>query len=135
MDLAATFAKIIDYPLGKKEAVDSYNLLPVLEEKKYSKPLRVATVQNTTPKIFALRQGEWVLIDGPTGAARKEPKKYLNYFGLKPYGKGNQGLLFNLKNDPRQSINLYDKYSDRVFKMRALLKEYLDGKPCAPGKE
>ncbi len=135
VDLAATFAKIIDYPLGKKEAVDSYNLLPVLEEKKYSKPLRVATVQNTTPKIFALRQGEWVLIDGPTGAARKEPKKYLNYFGLKPYGKGNQGLLFNLKNDPRQSINLYDKYSDRVFKMRALLKEYLDGKPCAPGKE
>ena len=135
VDLAATFAKIIDYPLGKKEAVDSYNLLPVLEEKKYSKPLRVATVQNTTPKIFALRQGEWVLIDGPTGAARKEPKKYLNYFGLKSYGKGNQGLLFNLKKDPRQSINLYDKYSDRVLKMRALLQEYLDGKPCAPGKE
>jgi len=33
VDLAATFAKIIDYPLGKKEAIDSYNLLPVLSRK------------------------------------------------------------------------------------------------------
>ena len=50
VDLAATFAKIINYPLGKKEAIDSYNLLTVLEGKKYSKPLRVATVQNTSAK-------------------------------------------------------------------------------------
>ena len=50
VDFAATFAKIINYPLSKKEAIDSYNLLSVLEGKKYSKPLRVATVQNTSAK-------------------------------------------------------------------------------------
>ena len=135
VDLAATFAKIINYPLGEKEAIDSYNLLPVLESKKYSKPLRVATVQNTSPKKFALRQGDWVLIDAPTGAARKEKKDYLDYFGLEPYGTDHSGLLFNLKNDPRQSKNLYNKYSDRAKRMKALLQEYLDGKPCAPRKE
>jgi arylsulfatase A-like enzyme len=135
VDLAATFAKIIDYPLREKEAIDSYNLLPVLESKKYSKPLRVATVQNTSPKKFALRQGDWVLIDAPTGAARKEKKDYLDSFGLEPYGTGHSGLLFNLKNDPRQSQNLYNKYSDRAKRMKALLQEYLDGKPCAPRKE
>ena len=135
VDLAATFAKIIDYPLREKEAIDSYNLLPVLESKKYSKPLRVATVQNTSPKKFALRQGDWVLIDAPTGAAKKEKKDYLDYFGLEPYGTGHSGLLFNLKNDPRQSKNLYNKYSDRAKRMKALLQEYLDGKPCAPRKE
>jgi arylsulfatase A-like enzyme len=135
VDLAATFAKIIDYPLEKKEAIDSYNLLPVLEGKKYAKPLRVATVQNTSPKKFALRQEDWVLIDAASGAARKEQKDYLDHFGLEPYGKRNQGLLFNLKNDPRQSENLYNKYPDRVQKMRALLQEYLDGKPCAPRKK
>ena len=135
VDLAATFAKIIDYPLEKKEAIDSYNLLPVLVGKKYAKPLRVATVQNTSPKKFALRQEEWVLIDAASGAARNEQKDYLDHFGLEPYGKGNQGLLFNLKNDPRQSENLYNKYPDRVQKMRALLQEYLDGKPCAPRKK
>ena len=135
VDLAATFAKIIDYPLGQKEAIDSYNLLPVLEGKKYSKPLRVATVQNTSPKKFALRQGDWVLIDAPTGAARKEKKDYLDYFGLEPYGTGHSGLLFNLKNDPCQSKNLYNKFSDRAKRMKILLQEYLDGKPCAPRKE
>ena len=135
VDLAATFAKIIDYPLREKEAIDSYNLLPVLESKKYSKPLRVATVQNTSPKKFALRQGDWVLIDAPTGAARKEKKDYLDSFGLEPYGTGHSGLLFNLKNDPRQSKNLYNKYYDRAKRMKALLQEYLDGKPCAPRKE
>jgi arylsulfatase A len=134
VDLAATFAKIIDYPLGKKDAIDSYNLLPVLEGRKYSKPLRVATVQNTNPKKFALRQGDWVLIDAPTGAAKKESSAYLKHFKLDPYGKGHQGLLFNLKEDPRQASNLYDKFPERVIKMRSLLKEYLSGKPCAPTK-
>jgi arylsulfatase A-like enzyme len=134
VDLASTFAKIIDYPLAKTEAIDSYNLLPVLAGKKYSKPLRVATVQNTSAKKFALRQGDWVLINAPTGAAKKEQQDYLNHFGLEPYGKENQGLLFNLKNDPRQSNNLYSQYPSKVKKMRALLESYLEGKPCAPNK-
>ena len=134
VDLASTFAKIIDYPLAKTEAIDSYNLLPVLAGKKYSKPLRVATVQNTSAKKFALRQGDWVLINAPTGAAKKEQHDYLNHFGLEPYGKENKGLLFNLKNDPRQSNNLYSQYPSKVKKMRALLESYLEGKPCAPNK-
>ena len=72
VDLAASFANIIGHRLGKKEAIDSYDLLPVFEgEEKYSKPLRVATVRKHLPKKFALRQGDWVLIDAPTGSAKK----------------------------------------------------------------
>ena len=132
VDLAATFAHIIGYPLGKKEAIDSYNLLPVFKEEKYKKPLRTATVQNTSPKKYALRQGDWVLIDAPTGSAKKEQDAYLDHFGLQAYGKENEGLLFNLKQDPRQSNNLYTEHPDRVRTMRDLLQNYLDGEPCAP---
>ena len=135
VDLAATFARIIDYPLEREEAIDSYNLLPVFVGKKYSKPLRVATVQNTSAKKFAIRQGDWVLIDAPTGAAKKEQNDYLDHFGLEPYGKEHQGLLFNLKNDPRQSNNLYPNHPDRVKRMRSLLQSYLNGKACAPNKQ
>ena len=71
VDFAATFAKIINYPLGKKEAIDSYNLLPVLEGKKYSKPLRVATVQNTSAKKFALRQETGYLLMHQQARPRK----------------------------------------------------------------
>ena len=132
VDLAATFAKIIGYPLKKEEAIDSHNLLPVLKGMNYKRPFREASVHNTSPNKFALRQGDWVLINASTGSAKKETSSYLEYFGLEEFGKENDGLLFNLKQDPRQSINLYSKFPKRVIRMRNLLKSYLDGKPCAP---
>ena len=135
VDLAATFASIIGHPLVKKEAIDSYNLLPVFKGEKYQKPLRFATVQNTSPNKFALRQGDWVFIDGGTGSAKKEQSSYLEHFKLQEYGKEHKGLLFNLKDDPRQSNNLYSQHPAKVKKMRSLLQSYLDGKPCAPNEE
>ena len=134
VDLAATFAAMIDYRLGKDEAIDSYNLLPVLNGEDYERPLRTATVQNTSPNKFALRQGDWVLIDAPSGAAKRESRSYLNHFGLEAYGKGHTGLLFNLKEDPRQSNNLYAKHPDKVVSMRRLLKRYIGGERCAPSR-
>ena len=97
--------------------------------------LRLATVQNTSPKKFALRQGDWVYINAPTGAAKRESSAYLDHFGLEAFGKGHEGLLFNLKEDPRQSDNLYAKYPERGKKMDELLQSYLDGRPCAPNKK
>ena len=132
VDLAATFAGMIDYSLENEEAIDSYNLLPVLRGEDYPRPLRTATVQNTSPGKYALRQGDWVLINSNTGAARKESKAYLEHFGLRDYPKDTPGLLFNLKEDPRQSKNVYDQHPDRVASMRKLLQRYLDGERCAP---
>ena len=125
---------MIDYLFSKEEAIDSYNLLPVLTGEDYAWPLRTATVQNTSPGAFALRQRDWVLIDAPSGA-RKEPKGYLQHFGLDAYGKGNPGLLFNLRADPRQSTNLYARYPEKVESMRRLLKRYRGGERCAARKD
>ena len=110
VDFAATFAKITGYKLNNKEAIDSYNLLPVLTGKKYQKPLRTATVQNTAKDKYALRQGDWVYLNTSSGAGQREKKEYLEHFGLKTYPKETPGLLFNLKEDPRQSKNLYQKH-------------------------
>jgi arylsulfatase A-like enzyme len=132
VDLAATFAEVIDYPLNNEEAIDSYNLLPVLQGKNYSSPLRKATVQNTSANKYALRQGDWVFIDSPTGSAKNAPQNYLTHFKLEPYGKGHDGLLFNVKEDPRQSQNLYAQHPEKVASMRKLLNEYTNGKRCAP---
>ena len=110
VDLAASFAKIIGHRLGKNEAIDSYDLLPVLKGEKYDKPRAVATVQNTSPKKFALRQGGLGLYQCPDRRGQEESSAYLDHFGLEAFGKGHEGLLFNLKEDPRQSDNLYAKY-------------------------
>lgn len=132
VDLAATFAAITGFKLTNEQAIDSYNVLPVMMGEDYVSPLRAATVQNTKTGKYALRQGDWVLIDTSTGAAGKESQKYLEYFGLQAYPKSNPGLLFNLKEDPRQSKNLYSEHPEKVSAMRALLKRYVDGERCAP---
>ena len=135
VDFAATFAKITGYKLNNKEAIDSYNLLPVLTGKEYQKPLRTATVQNTSKDKYALRQGDWVYLNTSSGAAQKEKKEYLEHFGLKTYPKETPGLLFNLKEDPRQSKNLYQQHPDKVAAMDKLLKAYRNGQGCAPERK
>ena len=59
-------------------------------------------------------------------------ESYLRHFGLDPYGKGHDGLLFNLKEDPRQSMNVYSKHPELVQSMRSLLRRYVNGERCAP---
>ena len=92
-------------------------------------------MQNTSANKYAVRQGDWVLIDTSTGAAKKETKAYLDHFGLEAYGKGHPGLLFNLKDDPRQSRNVYGEHPEKVEAMRGLLKRYISGERCAPVRD
>ncbi len=132
VDLAATFAKISGYQLSNNDAIDSYDLLPVFHQTELSKPLRTATVQNTYPKTFALRQGDWVYINSSSGAGQKESDAYLKYFDLTNFSKSSKGLLFNLKEDPRQAINVINEHPEKVQAMEAQLKKYLSGERCAP---
>ncbi len=132
VDFAATFAQIIGHKVRNEEAVDSYSILPILKGEKFQSPFRVATVQNTAKGKYALRQGNWVLIDAATGAAKKEPEFYLQNFGLPTYPKDTPGLLYNLKEDPGQSQNRYQDEPERVASMRALLHRYIAGERCAP---
>lgn len=132
VDFAATFAEITGYKLSNEEAIDSYNILPVWAGEDFAGSLREATVQNTDKGKFALRQGDWVYINSHSGAANTEPKAYLEHFGLQDFPKDSPGLLFNLKDDPRQSNNLYQENPERVAAMSALLERYVGGERCAP---
>lgn len=132
VDFAATFASITGYTLSESEAIDSYNLMPVLKREDYDRPLRTATVHNTSPGKFAIRQNDYVLIDTHSGAAMKESRNYLDHFKLEAYPTETPGLLFNLKKDPRQSKNLYHQYPEKVKTMRSLLMKYRNGERCAP---
>ena len=135
VDFAATFAEVSGYKLSEKEAIDSYNILPVLKGEEYARPLRKATVQNTNKGKYALRQGDWVFMNFHSGAMGSEPDAYLKHFGLHKFPKDSPGLLFNLKDDPRQSKNLYKENPERVAAMSKLLDSYVDGERCAPLRE
>jgi len=130
VDLAATFASVIGHTLTSSEAVDSYNLLPLLQGHEYKQPLRKATVQNTFKRAFALRQGDWMFIDAKSGKHSKCPDWFNTERG---YGKDETaGLLYNLKDDPAQRKNLYAAYPEKVSEMKKLLDRYKGGEGCAP---
>jgi len=128
VDLLATFASIVGYELPNDKAVDSYNILPILEGKDYKKPFREATIFNTSPTTFAIRQGNWLYINNYTGSHNGRMKKwpdYFKYFEFTTYNKqDNPGLLFNLKDDIMEKKNVYKENPDVVKEMNNLIQKY-----------
>lgn len=130
VDLAATLASVIGYDLKSNQAIDSYNLLPLVSGASSDKQIRKATVQNTFRKVYSIRQGDWVYIDAPSGEHTGCPGWFAKE---KSYTKDSTpGLLYNLAKDPAQHNNLYAENPERVQNMKTLLDTYRGGQGCAP---
>ncbi|WDE96054.1 arylsulfatase [Lentisphaera profundi] len=133
VDLMATMAKITGANLKENEAVDSYNILPVLKSESYSSPLREATVQNTKTDKFAIRRGDWLYLDTYTGHHSGGHDKIFSVKnGFHQVNRKAPGLLYNLKNDISQKNNLYDQHPEIVKELKDLLKSYREGSRSAP---
>lgn len=122
VDIMATLASITNTDLPAKAAPDSYDLTPLLKGKTYSSPLREATVQNTNKKIWALRQGKWLYIDGPSGEHSKMPESFKELRGYKDFDS--DGLLFDMQIDEEQRNNLYNQYPEVIKSMQDVLETY-----------
>ncbi|MEM1108210.1 MAG: arylsulfatase [Planctomycetota bacterium] len=131
VDLTATFAALVGYRLEHDEAIDSYNLMPLLKGEAHGSPLRVATVHNTRPNAFALRQGDWLYIDGPIGEHSRRPDWFREAWD-DPRKASTPAMLFNLAEDPGQRDNRYAAHRDRAAAMKSLLEAYRGGRGCAP---
>lgn len=118
----ATLASITNTSLPTNAAPDSYNLTPLLKGKAYSSPLREATVHNTYEKIWALRQGKWLYINGPSGEHSKMPESFKELRGYTDFESA--GLLFDMEIDAEQKNNLYDKYPEIIKGMQDVLERY-----------
>jgi arylsulfatase A-like enzyme len=125
VDLMATLAALLDVKLPDAAGVDSVNILPALVGEKPDRPLREATVHNSASGQFALRRGDWVFIDAPTGddnGARGEPAWLKQQRGYEPHQF--PGELFNLREDLIERRNRYADYPELVREMKALLERY-----------
>ena len=144
-DLMATLAAYFDYDLQDDSAEDSVNLLPVLRGEDYERPIREATVHHSVSGMFAIRQGDWKLIEGDTdgdfrkGHNGKEKAMHLPIkdpatgkfrpfvFDILDFDQENPVYrLYNLREDPAESTDLAAEHPDRVRKLAALLETYRD---------
>lgn len=127
VDLLATVAAILGVPLPEDAGEDSFNILPALQGTPYARPLRPHTIHHSASGRFAIRQGDWVLIDAPTGddnggsQRRGEPAWFRE---LRGYTNHDQpGELYNLREDLSQRHNRYAEEPERVRALKALLEQ------------
>jgi len=124
IDLFATFAAALDYNLPRNVAEDSHNMLPYLQGK--SEIVRTSHVHNTNPNAYAIREGDWLLINAKTGTVSKNGVNQWEERHGYPADDGLPVELYNLKDDIGQRKNLAAAYPDKVHAMQALLKKIQD---------
>lgn len=117
-DLMATCAAITKTKLTKDEGPDSFNMLPALLGKKLEKPIRPATVHHSCFGVFSIRKDNWKLIlDTKTSGGWVNPSGK----GPKP---GTPGQLYDMKKDPYENNDLYEKHPEIVKQLTDLLEKY-----------
>ncbi len=117
-DLMATFASITGVELPDDAAEDSYDLTPVLQAESIEGTLREATVLHSSRGMYAIRQGPWKLIEGLGSGGFTEP-----VFEDPAPGEP-AGQLYNLEDDPQESMNVYEDHPDVVERLTGLLDRY-----------
>ena len=137
VDLLATVAAILGAPLADNAAEDSLNVLPALLGEKRERPLREAMVHHAGSGKFALRQGDWVLIDAPTGDDNGGPQRNGEPAWLKQarhyIADPMPGELFNVHDDLSERRNLYAEQPVVVQRLKALLEQYKSQGRRRPG--
>jgi arylsulfatase A-like enzyme len=114
-NLAATCRELLgDKPVAGK-TIDSYSILPVVLQQADTVPGQEAIVHHSSMGHFAVRQGDWKLIERPGSGGFSEPAQY------QPAAGEPAGQLYNLADDPQETDNLYDKFPAKVAQLQTVL--------------
>ena len=119
-DLMATCADIINYDLAENEGEDSYSLLPFFENKA-TLTTRKEAIHHSINGGFAIRKDDWKLImdAGSAGWSFPNRKQIQAIDTLPPI------QLYNLKNDPAETLNLQEQEPEKVAELTQLLAGYI----------
>jgi arylsulfatase A len=119
VDIMATIAAVVGAELPATSADDSHNQLPLwLGESSGSS--RQSVVHNTFASAYAVRQGNWVLIDAKEGNHTKVPPTFNQANGYE--ANTQSGQLFDLSADLPQRVNRYADMPEKVAELRSLLE-------------
>ncbi|MDL2281836.1 arylsulfatase [Parabacteroides sp. OttesenSCG-928-G06] len=130
IDFFATFASIAGYQVKENEAEDSYDLLRLLTNSEEKEIIREATVHHSILGHFTIRKGDWKLLLSPGSGGWSFPRP----------GTDNEAIaqlpeiqLYNLKDDPGEQVNLYEKHPETVAELKELMRQYIRNGRSTPG--
>ena len=118
-DLMATFASLTGAALEGDAGPDSFDVLPVLlgEQETVSRP---PMVHHALDGMFAIRDGDWKLIEGLGSGGFTEPKR-------EEAGEGAPTVqLYNLKDDPGETKSVAAENPEVVARLLRILNQFRD---------
>jgi arylsulfatase A len=120
IDLMATLASAVGFDLPDDAAEDSHDMLPYLRGE--AEHVRTAHVHNTFENEYALRDGDWLLIDAQDGYRSRGFEAWMKRHDYPPDDEG-PVELYNLAEDVGQRRNVAGEHAERVAAMQATLKK------------
>ena len=124
-DIFATCAAIVDLDVPNEAAEDSYDLLPILKGAAEGVAVRPYILQQTISLALSIRQGAWKYLDHQGSGGNNYTKDGpwgMKSFALPETDLSAPGQLYDLRNDPGETTNLYTKHPDKVRHLKALLE-------------
>ncbi len=119
-DLMATYAAIVNYELPFDAAEDSFNLLPVLMGDEAI--IRPYTLHQTIRLDLAIRKGPWKYLDHVGSGGNNYDNDRMAAFRIPETAPGAPGQLYNLKDDPGETKNLFYENPEIVAELKSLLE-------------
>lgn len=115
-DIISSVASILEIPMKKDAMEDSRDISPTLFQN--NTPIREDLIHHSIDGTFAIRKGDWKLIEGVNAGGFSK--------GLKIEGipVETKGQLYNITDDPSEGNNLYAKNEKKVQELSQLLNKY-----------
>ena len=134
-DLLATFARVLQAPLPKGNAEDSFDVLRAFTEARPGAPVRDHVILQAADATYAIRAGDWKLVERasapPFESVRN--KRKTEQAAKKKKNAPKQDELFLLKADPAETNDVIAANAERAAKMKQLLAESRDRGFTRPG--
>ncbi|UMB52604.1 sulfatase-like hydrolase/transferase [Lutibacter sp. A64] len=116
-DLFATLSGILNKPMVKEGAEDSFNLWSAYTSTE-NPATRGAVVHHSFSGMFSIRKGAWKYTPNLGSGGFTKPKSMQAKNGEVP------GTLYNIEKDPEEKNNVYSQYPEVVKELDELLELY-----------
>lgn len=134
-DIMATIASVVGYELPEEAATDSFDLLPaMIGTQDPATSIRPHLLTQSFRGEFQIRQGHWKYLDHQGSGGNNYTRGAMQEYALPEMEPDAPGQLYNLKTDPGETTNLFERESAKRKELQALLKELKESGRSAPRK-
>jgi arylsulfatase A len=136
-DVLATLAGILNVPLPKGNAEDSFDVLPAFTETKLGAPVRDHVILQSAGAVYDIRMGDWKLVEranAPIVESIRNPRKTAQE-ERRRNAAPKRDELFDLSKDPAETKNVVASNNERATKMKRFLIDARNRGYTRPGTD